>query len=146
MKIPFVSFEKMHDEIKDELTGKFQQVLAKNWFIQGEELAKFEEEYAAYCGVKYCVGVGNGLDALFLPLKAYGIGTGDEVIVPSNTFIATALAVSYTGATPVFVEPTLESFDIDPALLIRPKQLWQYIFMDSRHQWMKSWRLQNVTI
>ena len=115
MKIPFVSFEKMHDEIKDELTGKFQQVLAKNWFIQGEELAKFEEEYAAYCGVKYCVGVGNGLDALFLPLKAYGIGTGDEVIVPSNTFIATALAVSYTGATPVFVEPTLESFDIDPA-------------------------------
>lgn len=84
MKIPFVSFEKMHDEIKDELTGKFQQVLAKNWFIQGEELAKFEEEYAAYCGVKYCVGVGNGLDALFLPLKAYGIGTGDEVIVPSN--------------------------------------------------------------
>ena len=106
MKIPFVSFEKMHDEIKDELTGKFQQVLAKNWFIQGEELAKFEEEYAAYCGVKYCVGVGNGLDALFLPLKAYGIGTGDEVIVPSNTFIATALAVSYTGATPVFVEPT----------------------------------------
>lgn len=115
MKIPFVSFEKMHDEIKDELTGKFQQVLAKNWFIQGEELAKFEEEYAAYCGVKYCVGVGNGLDALFLPLKAYGIGTGDKVIVPSNTFIATALAVSYTGATPVFVEPTLESFDIDPA-------------------------------
>lgn len=115
MKIPFVSFEKMHDEIKDELTGKFQQVLAKNWFIQGEELAKFEEEYAAYCGVKYCVGVGNGLDALFLPLKAYGIGAGDEVIVPSNTFIATALAVSYTGATPVFVEPTLESFDIDPA-------------------------------
>ena len=68
MKIPFVSFEKMHDEIKDELTGKFQQVLAKNWFIQGEELAKFEEEYAAYCGVKYCVGVGNGLDALFLPI------------------------------------------------------------------------------
>ena len=70
MKIPFVSFEKMHDEIKDELTGKFQQVLAKNWFIQGEELAKFEEEYAAYCGVKYCVGVGNGLDALFLPLES----------------------------------------------------------------------------
>ncbi len=115
MKIPFVSFEKMHDEIKDELTAKFEKVLTNNWFIQGEELAKFEEEYAAYCGAKYCVGVGNGLDALFLPLKAYGIGAGDEVIVPSNTFIATALAVSYTGATPVFVEPTLESYDIDPA-------------------------------
>lgn len=86
MKIPFVSFEKMHDEIKDELTGKFQQVLAKNWFIQGEELAKFEEEYAAYCGVKYCVGVGNGLVALFLPLKAYGTDR-QRVIVPSNTLL-----------------------------------------------------------
>lgn len=114
MKIPFVSFEKMHEEIKQEMTDAFAKVYAKNWFIQGEELEKFEEEYAAYCGTKYCVGCGNGLDALFLPLKAYGIGQGDEVIVPSNTFIATALAVSYTGATPVFVEPDLATFDIDP--------------------------------
>jgi dTDP-4-amino-4,6-dideoxygalactose transaminase len=115
MKIPFASFEKMHQEIQDEITEKFKQVYARNWFIQGEELEQFEEEYAAYCGVKYCVGCGNGLDALFLPLKAYGIGAGDEVIVPSNTFIATALAVSYTGATPVFVEPTIDSFNIDPS-------------------------------
>lgn len=115
MKVPFVSFEKMHDEIRGEITDKFKEVYDKNWFIQGEELERFEEEFAEYCGVKYCVGCGNGLDALYLPLKAYGIGAGDEVIVPSNTFIATALAVSYTGATPVFVEPVIESFDINPS-------------------------------
>lgn len=115
MKIPFSTFEVMHREIEDEILAKFKEVYEKNWFIQGEECTKFEEEFAAYCNTKYCVGVGNGLDALFLPLKAMGIGEGDEVIVPSNTYIATALAVSYTGATPVFVEPTLESFNIDPS-------------------------------
>lgn len=114
MKIPFVSFEVMHKEIEPKILEKFKEVYEKNWFIQGEEVQKFEEEYAAYCGVKYCVGCGNGLDALFLPLKAYGIGEGDEVIVPSNTFIATALAVSYTGATPVFVEPKIDTFNINP--------------------------------
>lgn len=114
MKIPFVSFEVMHKEIESKILEKFKEVYEKNWFIQGEEVQKFEEEYAAYCGVKYCVGCGNGLDALFLPLKAYGIGEGDEVIVPSNTFIATALAVSYTGATPVFVEPKIDTFNINP--------------------------------
>lgn len=114
MKIPFVSFEAMHREIADEITAKFREVYSKNWFIQGTEVEKFEEEFASYCGAKYCVGVGNGLDALFLPLKAYGIGRGDEVIVPSNTYIATALAVSYTGALPVFVEPLLDSYNIDP--------------------------------
>ena len=115
MKIPFSTFEVMHREIEDEILAKFKEVYEKNWFIQGEECTKFEEEFATYCNTKYCVGVGNGLDALFLPLKAMGIGEGDEVIVPSNTYIATALAVSYTGATPVFVEPTLESFNIDPS-------------------------------
>lgn len=115
MKVPFVSFEKMHNEIKDNILAKMKEVYENNWFIQGPEVEKFEEEFAAYCGMKYCAGCGNGLDALYLPLKAYGITAGDEVIVPSNTFIATALAVSYTGATPVFVEPTLEFFNIDPA-------------------------------
>lgn len=114
MKIPFVSFEVMHREISDEITAKFKEVYERNWFIQGQELKSFEQEFAAYCGAKYCVGVGNGLDALYLPLKAYGIGSGDEVIVPSNTFIATALAVSYTGARPVFVEPDLNSFNLNP--------------------------------
>ena len=114
MKIPFVSFEVMHNEIKEDILTKIEAIYENNWFIQGPEVEKFEEEFAAYCGTKYCVGCGNGLDALYLPLKAYGITEGDEVIVPSNTFIATALAVSYTGATPVFVEPTIESFNIDP--------------------------------
>ena len=114
MNIPFVSFEKMHNEIKCEMYDAFKRVMNKNWFIQGEEVLSFEKEFAEYCGVQYCVGVGNGLDALFLILKAYGIGKGDEVIVPSNTFIATALAVSYTGAVPVFVEPIEDTFNINP--------------------------------
>lgn len=117
MDIPFVSFEQMHTEIESEMMDKFQEVYHKNWFIQGKELETFEEEFAAYCGTKYCVGCGNGLDALFLILKAYGIGLGDEVIVPSNTFIATALAVSYTGATPILVEPKIENYLINPALI-----------------------------
>lgn len=117
MKIPFVSFEAMHKEIEPAMLQKFQEVYEKNWFIQGSELEAFEKEFAAYCGADYCVGCGNGLDALMLILKAYGIGAGDEVIVPSNTFIATALAVSYTGATPVFVEPSIETYTINPAAI-----------------------------
>ena len=113
MNIPFVSFEKMHNEIKKDVIAKMTEIYEKNWFIQGPEVEAFEEEFAAYCGTKYCVGCGNRLDALFLALKAYGIKEGDEVIVPSNTFIATALAVSYTGATPVFVEPVEKYFNID---------------------------------
>lgn len=108
--IPFVSFEPMHKEIDEELEQALLGVLHKNWFIRGEKVEKFEQEFADYCGVKYCVGCGNGLDALFLTLKAYGIGEGDEVIVPSNTFIATALAVTYTGAVPVFVEPDMTTY------------------------------------
>ena len=114
MNIPFSTVEAMHKEIETEMLEKFRAIYEKNWFIQGSEVEKFEEEFAAYCGVKYCVGCGNGLDALYLILRAYGIGKGDEVLVPSNTYIATALAVSYTGAVPVFVEPLLESYNINP--------------------------------
>lgn len=117
MNIPFVSFNVMHKEIETELEQAFKTVLQNNWYIQGTECEAFEKEFAAYCGVKYCVGCGNGLDALYLILKAYGIGEGDEVIVPSNTYIATALAVSYTGALPVFVEPEEDSFNINPSLI-----------------------------
>lgn len=115
--IPFVSFERMHQEIRADLDQAYHRVMERNWFIQGEECDAFEKEFAAYCGVKYCIGCGNGLDALMLILKGYGIGQGDEVIVPSNTFIATVLAVSYVGATPVFVEPELETYTIDPTLI-----------------------------
>jgi dTDP-4-amino-4,6-dideoxygalactose transaminase len=113
MKVPFVDFSVMHNEIRKELDAAYNRVLDKNIYIQGEECKLFEKEFAEYCGAKYCVGVATGLDALYLILKALNIKTGDEVIVPSNTFIATALAVSYTGATPVFVEPTIDTYNID---------------------------------
>lgn len=114
MKVEFAAFNKMHEEIEEEILAKFKEVYKKNWFIQGTEVEAFEKEFAEYCGAKYCIGCGNGLDALFLILKAYGIKEGDEVIVPSNTYIATALAVSYVGATPIFVEPRMDSYNIDP--------------------------------
>ena len=114
MKIPFVSFKPMEKELDKELRAAFERVYDRSWYIEGEEGQAFERAFAEYCDVKYCVGVGNGLDALMLALKALGIGTGDEVIVPSNTFIATALAVTYTGAVPVFVEPDICTFNIDP--------------------------------
>lgn len=117
MKIPFVSFEPMHKEIEEEILNKFKEVYEKNWFIFGNELSQFEKEFAEYCGTKYCIGCGNGLDSLHLILKGYDIKEGDEVIVPSDTFIATALAVSYCGAKPVFVEPDLNTYEIDPKLI-----------------------------
>jgi dTDP-4-amino-4,6-dideoxygalactose transaminase len=117
MKVPFVSFEPMHREIEDEVLNKFKEVYKRNWFIQGQELMMFEHEFSQFCGAKYCVGCGNGLDAIYLILRGYDIGQGDEVIVPSNTFIATALAVTYAGAKPVFVEPDINSFNIDTNLI-----------------------------
>lgn len=115
--IPFSTFEAMHNEVADEMHQAFHKVYDKGWFIQGEECEAFEKEFAEYCEAKYCIGVGNGLDALLLILRAYGIGAGDEVIIPSNTFIATALAVTYAGATPVFVEPKMASYTINPKLI-----------------------------
>ncbi|OAA92730.1 DegT/DnrJ/EryC1/StrS family aminotransferase [Clostridium coskatii] len=117
MKIPFLNFAPMHLEIESEMTEKFLEVYHSNWFILGRQVEGFEKEFANYCGVKYCIGVGNGLEALTLILRAYGIGTGDEVIVPSNTYIATALAVSNVGAKPVFVEPDIRTYNIDPELI-----------------------------
>lgn len=111
--VPFVDFSPMHNEIRTQLDYAYKTVLDKNLFIQGDECKLFEKEFAEYCGVKYCVGVGTGLDAIYLILKALNIKEGDEVIVPSNTFIATALAVSYTGAVPVFVEPLIDTYNID---------------------------------
>ena len=114
MKIPFVSFLPMERELNEDLRNAFDRVFTRSWYIEGVEDEAFEKAFAEYCGAKYCVGVGNGLDALMLALKALEIGAGDEVIVPSNTYIATALAVTYVGAKPVFVEPNIETFNIDP--------------------------------
>ncbi|NME83741.1 DegT/DnrJ/EryC1/StrS family aminotransferase [Clostridium sp. SM-530-WT-3G] len=114
MKIPFVSFLPLEHELDKELRAAFERVYTRSWYIEGVEDEYFEKEFANYCTVKNCVGVGNGLDALMLALKAIGIGQGDEVIVPSNTYIATALAVTYVGAKPIFVEPDINTFNLDP--------------------------------
>lgn len=113
MKVPFVTFKPMEKELDKDLRAAFDRVYTRSWYIEGIEDDIFEKAFAKFCDRKYCVGVGNGLDSLFLALKALGIGTGDEVIVPSNTYIATALAVTYVGATPVFVEPDIRTFNID---------------------------------
>lgn len=115
MNVPFVSFLPMEKELDSELRDSFERVLKRSWYIGGQEDKAFEDSFAHYCGTKFCVGVGNGLDALMLALKALGIGNGDEVIVPSNTYIATALAVTYVGAIPIFVEPDINTFNIDPS-------------------------------
>lgn len=117
MKVPFVSFLPLEEELNTELRGAFERVLKNSWYIDGKEDAAFEEAFGKYCNSSYCIGVGNGLDALMLILKAFNISAGDEVIVPSNTFIATALAVTYVGATPVFVEPDINTYNINPALI-----------------------------
>lgn len=114
MKVPFVTFKPLEKELDKDLRDAFERVYNRSWYIEGVEDEAFEKAFAEYCDSKYCVGVGNGLDALFLSLKALGIKEGDEVIVPSNTYIATSLAVTYTGATPIFVEPDIRTFNIDP--------------------------------
>lgn len=113
-EIPFLDLHEPYQELKTEITEAFEKVMESGWYILGEEVRKFEQEFAAYCGTKHCIGVANGLDALHLILKAYGIGAGDEVIVPSNTYIATWLAVTYTGAKVVPVEPDKKTYNIDP--------------------------------
>uniref|UniRef100_A0A832EJR2 DegT/DnrJ/EryC1/StrS family aminotransferase n=1 Tax=Desulfacinum infernum TaxID=35837 RepID=A0A832EJR2_9BACT len=107
----------MDHELQEALDAAFHRVMASGRYVLGEELAAFESEFAAYCGVKHCIGTGNGLDALHIILRAMDIGPGDEVIVPANTFIATWLAVSFAGAVPVPVEPLESTYNLDPARL-----------------------------
>ena len=115
MNVPFLDLKAEYAELKNDLDAAIQRVLASGWYILGAELEAFEKAFAAYCAVSHCVGVGNGLDALHLILRALEIGFGDEVIVPANTYIATWLAVSYSGATPVPVEPEERTYNIDPS-------------------------------
>lgn len=115
IRVPFVDLRRQHHAIEEELTQAIQRVIRSGWFIRGPEVEAFESEFATFCQTRHCVGVGNGLDAIELLLRAYGIGPGDEVIVPSNTFIATWLAVSEVGATVVPVEPDPLTHNIDPA-------------------------------
>jgi len=113
MLVPFLSFEPINATIKGEILQAFEEFFDQRWYILGERVKQFEQGYALFNKVQNCVGVSNGLDALHIALKTLGVGAGDEVIVPSNTYIATALAVSYVGATPVFVEPDINSYNID---------------------------------
>jgi dTDP-4-amino-4,6-dideoxygalactose transaminase len=115
--IKFLDFQPMHTMIRKEMQEVFQRVYDSYWYIQGKELELFEKEYAQISQTNYSVGVSNGLDALVLALRSLNIGPGDEVIVPSNTYIATALAVSHVGAIPVFVEPRMETYNINPELI-----------------------------
>ena len=115
--IPFLSLKPVNEQYRAELDAAIQRVLDKGWYLLGQEITDFENAFAKFCGVKNCVGVGNGLDALTLIIKAYGFGPGDEIIVPSNTYIATILAISQNGCTPVLVEPDINTYNINPDLI-----------------------------
>lgn len=117
MQIPFLDLGRLHQPIRSQIDAAFHRVIASGWFVLGPELEAFEAEFAAYCEVRHCIGVGNGLEALYLTLKAYEIGAGDEVLVPSNTFIATWLAVTHCGARPKPVEPDVRTYNLDPSLI-----------------------------
>lgn len=117
MKIPFLDLKAPYLELREELDAAYYRVMESGWFVLGQEVEAFEAEFAEYCETTHCVGVGNGLDALHLILRALEIGPGDEVIVPSNTYIATWLAVSYSGATPVPVEPDGRTYNVNPELI-----------------------------
>jgi dTDP-4-amino-4,6-dideoxygalactose transaminase len=114
MKVPFLSFEYSNRQIRADILSSFEHFFDNTWYILGGDVQKFEQDYASFNTVKYCIGVSNGLDALHLALRTLGVGKDDEVIVPSNTYIATVLAISYVGATPVFVEPDPGTYNINP--------------------------------
>jgi dTDP-4-amino-4,6-dideoxygalactose transaminase len=114
MKVPFLDLRPAYEELRAEFDAAYHRVMESGQYLLGSELEQFEAEFASYCEAKFCIGVGNGLDGLHLILRAYEIGAGDEVIVPTNTFIATWLAVSYAGAATVPVEPDLQTFNIAP--------------------------------
>lgn len=117
LKIPFLSFAHMHGSIKAEMTHAFEELYDSYWYIMGQRLKSFEQAYASFNETRFAIGVSNGLDALYLSLKCLEIGPGDDVIVPSNSYIAAVLAVSSVGANPIFVEPNKSTYNIDPKLI-----------------------------
>lgn len=117
MKVPFLDVGATYLSLRKEIDDAYKRVMKSGWYILGKEVSEFEKEFAKYTGAKYCIGVANGLEALHLILVAYGIGEGDEVIVPANTYIATWLAVSYAGAKPIPVEPNERTYNIDYQLI-----------------------------
>ena len=124
MNIPYLSFDKTNSQIRTEILRAFEEFFDSKYYVLGNSVREFEAAYAEYSETTHCVGVANGLDALQISLKILGIGPGDEVIVPSNTYIASVLAISLVGATPVLVEPRIDTYNLDPALIeaaITPK-------------------------
>lgn len=115
--IPFLNLKAINERFKTEFEESFQEVLQSGWYLQGEQNKAFEKEFAKYCEAAHCIGCANGLDALRLSIKALGLGMGDAIIVPANTYIASVLAISDNGCTPVLVEPDIETYNINPDLI-----------------------------
>ncbi len=113
----FLDLEKINNRFRQEIDMRIKDILDRGWYLQGEDNEKFCQNFASYCGSKYALGVGNGLDALRLIIKAYGFGKGDEIIVPANTYIATILAITDNGCTPILVEPDINTYNINPDLI-----------------------------
>ena len=122
--IKFLDLYRINEQYREEINSKIQEVFDSGWYIRGNQEERFEQHFAEFCGVKHCIGCANGLDALNLIIKGYGFGSGDEIIVPANTYIATILAITMNGCTPVLVEPSIDTYNINPDLIeekITPK-------------------------
>ncbi len=115
--IKFLDLHKINERYREEIDARIKEVLDSGWYLLGNQDKTFEENFAKYCGVKHCIGCANGLDALTLIIRGYGFGDGDEVIVPANTYIASILAISENGCTPVLVEPDINTYNINPDLI-----------------------------
>ena len=115
--IKFLDLEKVNNRFRDEIDSEIKEILDSGWYLQGKKNEEFTTNFAKFCGAKHCLGVANGLDALNLIIRAYGFGVGDEIIVPANTYIASILAISQNGCTPVLVEPSIDTYNIDPELI-----------------------------
>lgn len=115
--IKFLDLEKINNRFREEIDERIKSILDSGWYIQGQWCKTFEQNFAKYIGVKHCIGCANGLDALNLIIRAYGFGVGDEIIAPANTFIASILAISENGCTPVLVEPDINTYNINPDLI-----------------------------
>lgn len=144
--IKFLDLSKVNNRFRSEIDERFKTILDKGWYLQGEENEKFSKHFAAYCGAKYALGVANGLDALNLIIKASGFGVGDEIIVPANTYIATILAISENGCTPVLVEPDFKTYNIDPdkieaAITPRTKAIMVVHLYGQAVQMQKVWEI-----
>ena len=115
--IKFLDLHKINEQYRKEIDSRIKEVLDSGWYLQGKQNEEFCKKFAEYCGISYALGVANGLDALNLIIKGYGFGCGDEIIVPANTYIASILAISENGCTPVLVEPDINTYNINPDLI-----------------------------